>query len=193
MTRLPLVVTNADTATFDCSFGRGCEGVCCRNGRPSVSAAEQDVIRSVLPRVLPLLRDPARKMIEADGFVSARTKLGQPMVRVTGGWCVFFNGGCTLHTIGTEDGESYQYKPVQCALFPLEKDESAGTWFVRQWGLDGEQWDLFCLNPANSTRPATESLAPELELAARVEAGLPTAPVGPPGAPNAGPKSARAT
>ncbi len=164
---LPLAVTNAATATFDCSFGRGCEGGCCRNGRPSVTPDERAVIEGILPRALPLMRPEARAAIE-DGFVSARTKLGQPMVRVSGGWCVFFNAGCVLHTIGTEDGESYQYKPTQCALFPLEKDK--GKWFVRQWGLEGEQWDLFCLNPANSPRPAAESLAAELALAARLEA-----------------------
>jgi hypothetical protein len=169
MKSLPLAVTNADTATFDCTFGRGCEGICCKNGRPSVSPAEQAVIAAVLPRALPLLRPEARKVIEADGFVSARTKIGQPMVRVAGGWCVFFNAGCVLHTIGAEDGESYQYKPTQCALFPLEKSDG-NEWYVRQWGLDGEQWDLFCLNPANSPRPAAESLTPELALAARLDA-----------------------
>lgn len=172
MKSFPLAVTNADTATFDCSFGRGCEGICCKNGRPSVTPAEQAVIASVLPRALPLLRPEARKMIEKDGFVSARTKIGQPMVRVAGGWCVFFNAGCVLHTIGAEDGESYQYKPTQCALFPLEKDDATG-WYVRQWGLEGEQWDLFCLNPANSPRKAAESLAPELALAAKLDAAGP--------------------
>ncbi len=177
MTSLPLAVAvaNADTATFDCSFGRGCEGVCCRNGRPSVTAAEQAVIESVLPRVLPLLRPEAKKVLEADGFTSARTKLGRPMVRVVGGWCVFFNGGCVLHTVGAEDGDSYQYKPTQCALFPLEKD--GGKWHVRQWGLEGEQWDLFCLNPANSPRPAVEALAPELVLAGKLDA-VPPPPAG---------------
>ncbi len=169
MTSLPLALTNADTATFDCSFGRGCEGICCRNGRPSVGPDEQAIIQSVMPRVMPLLRPDARKVIEADGFVSARAKLGQPMVRVVGGWCAFFNQGCTLHTIGAEDGESYQYKPTQCALFPLEPSDTAGEWYVRQWGLEGEQWDLFCLNPANSTRSASESLTPELVLAAALE------------------------
>ncbi|MBY0457388.1 MAG: hypothetical protein K2V38_08635, partial [Gemmataceae bacterium] len=109
MLSLPVVVSNADTATFECSFGRGCEGICCRNGRPSVTAREQDVIRAVLPRVLPLLREEARKVVQADGFVSGRKKLGAPMLRVVGGWCVFFNAGCTLHTVGTEDGESYRY------------------------------------------------------------------------------------
>jgi hypothetical protein len=169
MKSLPLAITNAETATFDCSFGRGCEGICCRNGRPSVTPAERAVIDSVMSRVLPLLRPAARAAIESDGFTSARTKLGQPMVRVVGGWCVFFNGGCVLHTVGAEDGDSYQYKPTQCALFPLEKNDD-GAWYVRQWKLEGEEWDLFCLNPANSPRPAVESLAPEMALAAELDA-----------------------
>jgi hypothetical protein len=171
---LPLAVTNADTATFDCSFGRGCDGICCRNGRPSVSAAEQAVIESVLPRVLPLLREEARKVLETDGFTSARVKLGQPMVRVAAGWCVFFNGGCVLHTVGAEDGDSYQYKPTQCALFPLEKGKAG--WYIRQWG-PGEDWDLFCLNPANSPRKAMDSLAAEVALAAKLDAAQPQASV----------------
>lgn len=165
---VPLAVLNLDTATFDCSFGRGCDGPCCHNGRPSVTPEERATIQGVLDRALPLMRPEARAAVEADGFVTARTKLGQPMVRVTGGSCVFFNAGCVLHTVGSEDGESYQYKPTQCALFPLEKD--GDKWFVRQWGLEGEQWDLFCLNPANSPRPAAESLAAELALAARLDA-----------------------
>jgi hypothetical protein len=169
MKSLPLAIENAETATFDCSFGRGCDGICCRNGRPSVGPDEQKVIASVLPRVLPLLRPEARSAIERDGFTSARIKVGQPMVRVAAGWCVFFNAGCVLHTIGAEDGDSYQYKPTQCALFPLEKGDG-GAWYVRQWAENGEQWDLFCLNPANSPRPARESLAAEMALAARLDA-----------------------
>jgi Fe-S-cluster containining protein len=169
MKSLPLAVANADTATFDCSFGRGCDGPCCRNGRPSVTPAERAVIASVLPRVLPLLRPAARTLLETEGFTSARTKLGQPMVRVAGGWCVFFNAGCVLHAVGAEDGDSYQYKPAQCALFPLDKTDD-GAWYVRQWGVEEEGWDLFCLNPANSPRPATESLAAEMALATKLDA-----------------------
>lgn len=170
MKPLPLAVANADTATFDCSFGRGCEGICCKNGRPSVTPAERGVIESVLARALPLMRPEARALVERDGFVSARTKVGHPMVRVADGWCVFFNRGCVLHALGAADGESYRYKPAQCALFPLEKGDG-GEWYVRQWGYEGERWDLFCLNPANSPRPAAESLAPELALAAALDAG----------------------
>src|SRR5262245_20390959 len=163
-----LKVVNLATATYECIFGRGCEGHCCKNGRPSVSAGEIDVIDQVLPRVLPLLRPDARDLIEADGFVSKRRKLGERMLRVSGGWCVFFNAGCVLHQVGAEDGDSYRYKPRQCALFPLEKDPRDGSWFVRQWGVREEGWDLFCLNPKQSSKPAEESLAAEIALAARL-------------------------
>ncbi len=165
---LPVVVVNAETATFDCIFGRGCEGICCKNGRPSVGPEEQATIERVMPRVLPLLRPEAKKLIEKEGWLSNRKKLGKPMLRVSGGWCVLFNGGCVLHKIGAEDGDPYQYKPIQCALFPLEPGENG--WYVRQWGYEGEQWDLFCLNPKQSDRKAVESLAGELELAAKQDA-----------------------
>ncbi len=164
---LPVVVANADSATFDCIFGRGCDGICCKNGRPSVPPAEQKAIRAVLRRALPHLRPEARKLIEASGFLSKRTKIGHPMVRVSEGWCVFFNKGCVLHKIGAEDGDPYQYKPTQCALFPLEKGDDG--WYVRQWGYEGEEWDLFCLNPKESKRPAVETLAGEVALAAKLE------------------------
>jgi hypothetical protein len=165
---LPLVVHNLDTATFECTFGRGCDGICCKNGRPSVDQEERARIAAVLPRVLPLLRPEARTLVEAAGFLSRRRKLGEPMVRVTDGWCVFFNKGCVLHTIGAEDGDPLQYKPTQCALFPIEPGDH-GDWFIRQWGYHREEWDLFCLNPANSRVPAAESLAGELALAAALE------------------------
>ncbi len=167
MTRnsLPLVVVNAATATFDCSFGRGCDGLCCKNGRPSVNPDEADRIQRNLAKFLPHLRPDARKLIEKQGFLSRRTKLGRPMVRVSQTWCVFFNRGCVLHKVGAEEGDAYQYKPVQCALFPLEKDASKGEWYVRQWNYRGEAWDLFCLNPKNATRTASESLADEIAIA----------------------------
>jgi hypothetical protein len=175
---LALEVVNAATATFDCSFGRGCAGVCCRNGRPSVDADEAARITALLPRVLPLLRPEARAVVEAEGFLSNRKKLGQPMVRVAAGWCVLFNEGCTLHGLGAAAGDPLAYKPSQCALFPLEKGDAG--WYVRQWGYEGEQWTtLFCLNPANTPRPAVEALAGELALAVRLDDAAVPAEIGP--------------
>jgi len=162
-TKTALALVNPE-ATFECSFGRGCPGVCCQNGRPSVEPDEAERIQKNLPKFLPHLRADARKLVEKEGYLSKRTKLGLPMVRVIGGWCVFFNEGCVLHKVGAIDGDKYQYKPSQCALFPLERDDD-GQWYVRQWGLKGEVWDLFCLNPDNTRVPAVESLAEEIGLA----------------------------
>lgn len=163
---IPLTVVNAATATFDCSFGRGCEGVCCKNGEPSVTPGEQARIDAVLDRVRPLLRPAAAAAVDAGGWLGTGEKLGLPMARVVDEWCVFFNQGCTLHKLGADEGDFARYKPIQCVLFPLEP-HGDGNWYVRQWGYEGEEWnDLFCLNPANTRRQATEALAPELAVAA---------------------------
>jgi Fe-S-cluster containining protein len=167
MSKISLTLVNADTAKFECIFGRGCDGKCCQNGRPSVSPKEEKTIRGVLKKVLPHLRPEAKKLIEKSGFTSNRKKLDQPMLRVVDGWCVFFNAGCVLHKIGAEDGDSYQYKPVQCALFPLEQNGD-GDWYVRQWGYQNEKWDLFCLNPQATTKSPTETLKEEIALAEKL-------------------------
>jgi Fe-S-cluster containining protein len=161
-----LPVVNLAAATFECIFGRGCEGICCKNGRPSVNRAERALINRILKRTLPHLRPEARELIEREGYVSKRTKLGIPMLRVIDGWCVFFNKGCVLHKIGAEDGDSYRYKPSQCALFPLDHNDD-GELYVRQWGYEDEQWDLFCLNPKASKMPAAKSVTTEIEYAKR--------------------------
>jgi Protein of unknown function (DUF3109) len=166
-TPLP-VVTNLATATFECVFGRGCDGVCCRDGEPPVYPDEADAIRSALPRLLPLLRPEARALIEADGFLGDLHPGGLPKLRVSDGWCAFFNRGCVLHQLGAAEGDAFRYKPAACALFPLQKNDR-DQWYVRQWGVEGERWDLFCLDPRHSARPAAESLRAELELARRYD------------------------
>src|SRR5207253_3769634 len=130
----------------ECVYGRGCEGVCCRNGRPPVAPAAAERIRANLDKFLPHLRPEAGAVVVKDGFVSKRTKRGQPMLRVVGGWCIFFHQGCVLHKVGAVEGDKYRYKPAPCGLFPLAKNDK-GEWYVRQQGYDGEAWDLFCLAP----------------------------------------------
>src|SRR5438046_10387288 len=125
MSKTGLPLLNAATATYECIYGRGCDGICCQNGRPSVEPHEQARIGEHLEKFLPHLRPEARAVIEAQGFVSNRKKLKLPMVRVVEGWCVFFNGGCVLHKVGAEDGDKYRYKPSQCALFTLDKEQEA--------------------------------------------------------------------
>ncbi len=90
------------------------------------------------------------------------------MLRVVDGWCVFFNKGCVLHKLGVQDGDAYQYKPAVCALFPLEHDKN-GEWYIRQWGFGQEDWDLFCLNPKNTKRRATESLQAGIETGRTID------------------------
>jgi hypothetical protein len=167
-TTLPII--NLAEAKFECIYGRGCDGICCRNGRPGVSADEAGRIGDNLGKFLPELRPEARRVVEAEGFLSRRRrKGGRPMLRVMGGWCVFFRSGCVLHKVGAAEGDKYRYKPAPCALFPLDKTDS-GQWYVRQHGVQGEPWDLFCLNPEASPRPAAESLRDEIELAERLTA-----------------------
>ena len=131
---------------------------------------EQAQIKKVLKRALPLLRLEARALDrKGRHYEQARRKTGNPMLHIVDdSWCVFFNKGCVLHQLGAEDGDSYQYKPVQCALFPLDKDDKTGEWYVRQWGYKDEEWNLFCLNPKQSKQPAAESLAAEIELAEKI-------------------------
>jgi Protein of unknown function (DUF3109) len=158
-----LPILNLHEAKYECIYGRGCDGICCQNGRPSVGAAERQRIEENLDRFLPHLRPEARKLIEKEGYLSQRLKNGEPMVRVAGGWCVFFNQGCVLHKVGAEDGDKYRYKPIRCALFPLDRDEK-GQWIIRQQGYRGEAWELFCLHPDASSRSAVETLQEEIEL-----------------------------
>jgi hypothetical protein len=166
-----LPVLNLHDVTYECIYGRGCDGVCCQNGRPPVSAEEQARLDANLHKFLPHLTDRARKTVEKDGYLSRRVKAGMPMLRVVDGWCVFFNGGCVLHKVGAMEGDKFAYKPAPCSLFPLERDEN-DQWYVRQRGYKGEEWDdLFCLAPGFSTVPAAKSLAEELAFAEqRVEA-----------------------
>jgi hypothetical protein len=163
----PFLVLNLETARFECTFGRGCDGICCRNGRPPIYPDEQQRIDAALHRILPLVRPAARSLIEREGYLSARRKCGQPQLRVIDGWCVFFNAGCTLHQLGEADGDRFRYKPCVCALLPLDRRKD-GAWYVRQKDYAGEIWDLFCLAPGQKTPLAGEALREELTLAARI-------------------------
>lgn len=164
---LEFPVVNLATARFECTFGRGCEGACCRNGRPPVYPDEAGRIRAVLDLVADRLRPEVRASVTEQGFLSRRQAAGAPMMRVANGWCVFFNRGCVLHAIGAEEGDRYRYKPSACSLFPLAKDRR-DRWVVRQRGLNGELWDLHCLEPASTVVPAHLSLASEIALAQRL-------------------------
>jgi hypothetical protein len=166
-TSLPVI--NLAEAAYECIYGRGCDGICCQNGRPGVYPEEVERLDDNLNKFLPELRPEARKLVEASGYLSGRRKGGLPMLRVVGGWCVFFHKGCVLHKVGAAEGDKHRFKPAACALFPLARND-ADEWYVRQWGVEGEDWDLFCLNPKASRTPAAESLADEIRLAAQYTA-----------------------
>lgn len=172
-----LPVLNLGEVTFECTYGRGCNGICCQNGRPPVSEEEAARLDANLDRFLPHLSPRARKAIEEGGYVSRRKKSGMPMLRVVDGWCIFFHEGCVLHKVGAAEGDRFRYKPAPCSLFPLEQDDH-DNWYVRQHGYKGEQWDLFCLAPGFSRVPAAESLAEELALASRLTAAEEAARLG---------------
>lgn len=161
MKPLPTLVENHATARFECVFP-SCGGVCCKNGRPPVEPAEERRIAENLARFLPHMRPAARAKVERDGFMTARVKEGLHTIAVSESWCVFEHGGCVLHKVGLlEDGDPFKFKPWRCAVFPLERLDD-DRWYVRQWGLHGEVWDLFCLDPAASKKKAVVSSKSEL-------------------------------
>jgi len=114
----------------------------------------------------------ARTLVEKNGFLSNRMKAGSRMLRVVDGWCVFFNQGCVLHKLGAADGDAYRYKPVICGLFPLDRNEK-GEWYVRQRDYEDEDWDLFCLNPKESSKSAAVTLQAEIKLLKRITDSVP--------------------
>lgn len=169
------IIENAASARFECTYGRGCAGICCRNGRPPVTRAESALIDANIAKFLPEMRPDARELLENRGYLSRRGLPDQPMLRVISGWCVFFNNGCVLHRVGAREGDKYRYKPRPCALFPLAQD-GKGRWQVRQKGHQREAWDLFCLDPQSTNVPATVSLRDEIALIKTLENPDPTAP-----------------
>jgi hypothetical protein len=164
MQELPIL--NLDEAKYECLYGRGCDGVCCREGRPLVYADEIERIDANLSKFLPALRPEARSLIERMGYLRRRRRLGQRVMRVAKGWCVFFHHGCVLHRVGAAEGDKFRYKPAVCALFPIQMDEY-DHWYIRQKGYKSERWDLFCLDPNSTSVRAAESLKDEIALARR--------------------------
>ena len=161
-----LQIVNLDQARYECTYGRGCDGICCREGHPLVYPEEIERTDANIQKFWPLLRPEARKAIEKRGYVTQPRRLGERLMRSAGGWCVFFNQGCVFHKVGAVEGDSFKYKPAVCALFPIQMDEQ-DRWYVRQKGYKREKWDLFCLDPKSTTVPAAESLQREMALAQR--------------------------
>ena len=118
--RSSLPVVNLSEAKYECIFGRGCDGICCQNGRPPIYHEEAECLDANLEKFLPHLRPEARQLVEKAGYLSGRRKYGLPMMRVVGGWCVFFNQGCVLHKVGAEEATSIvtSRPPAPCSRWP---------------------------------------------------------------------------
>lgn len=161
-TRVALPLLNSDDATFECTFGRGCEGICCKDGKPDMFLYDLERIDANLDRVLPRMRPEAQRVAQKKGYLDRRAT-ENPTLRTVEGWCIFFNQGCVLHALGAEEGDKFKYKPMLCAWFPLWFDKD-GNWFVRQKGYQKENYDLFCLHPGNSKQLAVETLQEEMAV-----------------------------
>ena len=157
-------ILNLREARFECTYGRGCEGVCCREGRPLVYPEEVARLDRSLHRFLPELRPEARATVRRRGHLRLRRRLGQRVLRGAGGWCVFYNQGCVLHRAGEREGDPFRYKPAVCALFPIQTDEQ-DRWYIRQKGYKRERWDLFCLDQQATKARARVSLRWQIALA----------------------------
>ena len=173
-------VANLAAARFECVYP-ACGGLCCMNGRPAVEESEEQRIRAILPTVAGRMRPDARAWVSSRGFLSESVRTeGRPTLAVSRGWCVFFHDGCVLQKAGAEEGDPIRYKPWRCTLFPLARRRETGEWFVRQRGLHGERWDLFCLDPGESGKSAAATLTAEVDRLARLvaERRIPPAPPG---------------
>src|SRR5437588_5067836 len=96
LSRVPIMATslpvlNLPQAKFECIFGRGCDGICCQNGRPGIYPEELPVLEQNLDKFLPELSKEARALVQTSGFLSRRKRDNLPLLRVINGWCVFFN------------------------------------------------------------------------------------------------------
>ncbi len=161
-TSLPVV--NLSEATFECIYGRGCDGLCCQNGRPGVYPEEVQRLDANLSKFLPELRPEARQTHRIERLPEQPPQ-GRPADAARRRRLVrLLSQGLRAAQGRRRRGRQVPLQARACALFPLAKND-AGEWYVRQWGVEGEEWDIFCLNPQASPRPAAESLQEEIRLA----------------------------
>lgn len=158
-----LNILNLETATFKCVFPI-CGGACCKDGEPGVEPAEIAKIEANLEKFRPHLRPAAQEYLRHNYFMSDKIKAGRRSLPVVEDWCVFFNEGCILHKVGAVEGDKFAYKPWLCVTFPLERN-SGEDWHIAQWGQYDEDWQIFCLNPAETALKGAETLQDEIAFA----------------------------
>lgn len=146
-----------------------CGGRCCRFGA-IVTLTQAERITGLVPRLLPLLRPSARRLVHRLGWSFkgtvqeryAETQEPHTASRVVEERCVFVmdahKGGCALHALAMEDAVPvHTYKPLECVLFPLNGVVD-GRVHVHGWS------GYPCTHDAREHLPAYEVLKEELEL-----------------------------
>lgn len=128
---------------FLCDYDR-CRGVCCvdgDNGAPLMEG-EAEIIRSLLPKLEPLL-SPAAHAILLEQGVSYRDESGEEVTSlVEGRDCVFttYDGHgrcqCAIERL-YHQGESDFIKPLSCHLYPIRVKKYAE--FI---ALNYDRWDI---------------------------------------------------
>ena len=92
MMKVTLPVLNLEKATYECTYGRGCDGICCMEGRPIVYKDEIARLDANLEKFMPLLPrgpegDPQKGRHRGIPGVSANGSCkGGLMVRVLQQW-----------------------------------------------------------------------------------------------------------
>lgn len=152
-----------------CSI-HACRGQCCRFGAV-VELSQAREIDALLPRLLPLIRPEARRLVgrlgwSFKGTVKERYASGETLQtasRVVRDRCVFVMdqeaGGCALHALALQDGvEITRYKPRECVLFPLNG--------LREGELHVHTWAGYpCTEESEHHAAALHTLQDELSLA----------------------------
>lgn len=146
-----------------------CKGQCCRFGA-MVELTQARQIDQLLPRLLPLMRPEARRVVRRLGWSFrgtvqeryAHTLRAHTASRVVQDRCVFVqdqeHGGCLLHALALEDNVPVlQYKPPECVLFPLNG--------VQDGQLHVHTWQGYPCTTDHPSHPAAyESLSHELQI-----------------------------
>ena len=159
------------TSSYECIFGRGCQGVltaptpelvqgCCSYGAHFTDDAD---VANVKERAATLADEhwQFRKIGLARG-VTKTTRDGEVATRLVEDACIFLNrpgfaggAGCALHVAALDRGERpLDYKPQVCWQLPMRReDEDDGNDFVtttitqwerKHWGSGGDDFHWWC-------------------------------------------------
>jgi hypothetical protein len=146
---------------------RACAHACCHQGA-MVGTVRIKKIRELLPKLLPMMRPEAVRLVKRKGFHLDTLYYRSDMdnshdhyyLRVAGGRCVFLayddSGGCVLQKYASRHRTGFTLKPEGCWLFPI--DLIGNRLVVYKWNK------LPCLNDAKNRKspPLYKTCKPEL-------------------------------